>query len=184
MVLLHLIQFLGAHSCSFAACLRNLTIDHAKKRVTGQPQPATHLKVHARCWPLHPDGEAEQEEVEKCVHLLIGRGSTEEDNEHKEGGVLITCMAAPEHLTLTQMKLGSRWGEGKQAVCASREAGCLSPRPRRSHALTTTCRRRSLSSSSTCCNRDCEETGKALVVVTIIIRSHRLVVGPEACASA
>ena len=46
----------------------------------------------------------------------------------------------------TQMKLCS-WGEGKHAVCASREEGCLPPRSRRSRA-STTCRRRWLSSFS------------------------------------
>ena len=30
---------------------------------------------------------------------------------------------------------------------------------------------------------DCEEIGKALVVVTITVRSHRLAVRPEVCAS-
>ena len=33
------------------------------------------------------------------------------------------------------------------------------------------------------CNRDCEESGKALVFVTITIRSHRHVVRPEVCTS-
>ena len=33
-----------------------------------------------------------------------------------------------------------------------------------------------------CCNRDREESGKALVVVIITIRSHRHVVRPEVCA--
>ena len=97
----------------------------------------------------------------------------------------------------TQMKL-CRWGEGKHAVCASREEGCRPPRFRRSRVSTKTCRRRRLSSSSTNtstrrssvylgfgerCNRDCEESGKALAVVTITIRPHRLVVRPEVCAS-
>ena len=72
----------------------------------------------------------------------------------------------------TQMKL-CRWDEGKHAVCAVREEGCLPPRSRRSRAPTTTCRRRRLSSfstntssSSVClvlgerCNRDCQESGR------------------------
>ena len=80
----------------------------------------------------------------------------------------------------TQMEL-CRWGEGKDAVCASREEGCLPPRSRRSRASTTTCRRRRLSSSSTntssinvclsgeCCNRDCDESGKALLLIVVTI---------------
>ena len=87
-----------------------------------------------------------------------------------------------------------RWGKGKHAVCASREEGCLPPRSRRSRAPPRTCRRRRLSSASTktsssvsvfgeCCNRDRDESGKAFVVVTITIRSHRHVVRPEVCAS-
>ena len=31
-------------------------------------------------------------------------------------------------------------------------------------------------------NRDCEKSGRALVVVTITIRCHRFVVRPEVCA--
>ena len=34
-----------------------------------------------------------------------------------------------------------------------------------------------------CCNRDCDIRGKALVFVTITIRSHRQVMRPEVCAS-
>ena len=102
---------------------------------------------------------------------------------------------APDHLS-AHADEACRWGEGKHAARASREEGCLPPRSRRSHASTTACCRRRLSSSSTtintrnvcrvfdeCCNRDCEERGKAFVVVTVTIRSHRLVVRPEVCAS-
>ena len=91
----------------------------------------------------------------------------------------------------TQMKL-CRWGEGKHAVCASREGGYISPRSRRSRA-STTCRgcpsprqrRVAVVGISVFgeCNRDCHESGKALVVATITIRSHRHVVRPEVCAS-
>ena len=45
-----------------------------------------------------------------------------------------------------QLKLCRR-GEGKHAVCVSREEDCLPPRSRRSRASTTTCRIRRLSSS-------------------------------------
>ena len=47
----------------------------------------------------------------------------------------------------TQMKL-CRWCEGRHAVCASREEGCVPPRSRRSRASTTR-RIRRLPSSST-----------------------------------
>ena len=92
--------------------------------------------------------------------------------------------------TQTQLR---RWGERKHAVCASREEGYLPSHSRRSRVSTTTRRRRRLSLSSTttsrvylvfgeCCNRHCKGTGKALVVVPITIRSHRLVGRPGVCA--
>ena len=84
------------------------------------------------------------------------------------------------------------WGEGKHAVCLSRDEGYLPPRSRRSRAsTTTTCRRRRLSPSSTtvcvefgeCGNDDFDESGKALAKGTITIRPHRLAVMPEVYAS-
>ena len=86
-----------------------------------------------------------------------------------------------------------RRADGKHTMCASREEDCLPPRSRRSCASMTYvadsldqygyvvvvwCR-----VFGECCNRDCEENGKALVVATITIRSHPLVVRPEMCTS-
>ena len=93
----------------------------------------------------------------------------------------------------TQMRL-CRLGERKHAVCASREEGCLSFAPvdlvhqqRRHRSQTAAVLLRVIlvcvSVFGECCNRDCDESGKALVFVTITIRSHGHVVRPEVCTS-